>query len=580
MSLATTPRQPLQALPLRDYQEDALAGVAARLAEGMQRPAVVMPTGGGKTVCFGHDSLRHLEAHPGDRVLILVDLDALVDQTVKKIRQIAPGLQVGIVQGKHNDVRADVIVGSVQTLKNPKRRQQITGVGRIIVDECEMAVTASCMAILEHFGSFRPDGPRTIGYTATLMRNDQKSLGAVWQGVAFQRDITWMIRNRYLVNVRGLAVEVPDLDLRNVKATKADYSEGELGEALAESLAPELVAKAILEHASDRKTLMFVPTVAAGHVFATALEDAGIDARVIHGGMGKEERKSILAWHRRGTVLVNCMLLTKGYDDPEVDCIAMGRPTKSKRLYIQIVGRGLRVDPSRPYVEQDCLLLDVVGANETHDLRSIVDLSDKPLKKPGRDETTSLLDLEDEFDAGDGVPDDEVVWYTGETVTREFDPLGQATTTVWLKTRGGTWFVPAGANAYVFICQYPEPGQWSVAWCGKGYADRPMKGNDRPVGMTEHRGLPLDQALVWAAELAESMGADLNTSTKGAPWRKKVASEKMQSFARSLGLKVEGGESESGLFICTERAGALSDRITEVMGSRRIDPLVKLVRGR
>jgi superfamily II DNA or RNA helicase len=555
------------ALPLRPYQREALDKAMRKIVEDhLVRVAVVLPTGGGKTVCFAHQALEWLAAHPSDRVLILVDTDELVWQTVKKLLDVAPHLSVGVVKATKNEVFADVVVGSVQTLRNPKRRAQITGVGLLIVDECEMAVTPTCLAILEHF-----KGVVTFGYTATLMRSDGKSLGTVWQDAIQGRDISWMVRHRWLIPPRGLAVEVPDLDLRSVKSTRADFREGELGEALAESLAPELVAKAVLEHASSRKVLMFTPTVASAYTFATALEEAGFPAKVIHGGMGDTERKEVLDWHRRGTAVVNCMLLTKGYDDTEIDCIVMARPTKSKRLYIQIVGRGLRVDLNRPYEEQDCLLLDVVGANALHDLRSIVDLSTRPIKDP-KDGSRTLMELEDELDAGPGIAEDEPEYWTGPVTTREFDPLGRPSTSVWLRTAGGTWFVPAGTSRYVFVMEYPSRGLWSVAQC----PTRPADG--RPV-MSEHRGIPLEEALVWAGDLAEDLGADLNTTRK-APWRKKVASEKLQSLAKSLGLAVEGHHDLSGLFVCTEKAGPLSDRIDAVKGTRRIDPLVKVAKGR
>jgi superfamily II DNA or RNA helicase len=550
-----------QALPLRPYQAEALQ---ARADSEAQRALVALPTGGGKTVVFAHQGMRHLEVYPDDRVLVLVHTDELVQQAVAKMSKVAPHLSIGIVKAARNDVLADVIVASVQTVKNPKRLAQLRSIGHVIVDEAHHATARSYMDVLTALGCFSPDGPRATGYTATPARGDGKGLGTVWQELVFKRDIVWMVRQRYLVNPVGRAIVVPDLDLRNVKSTRADFREGELGEALADSLAPQVVAESILEHAKERKTLMFCPTVASAYVFAQAIEDVGMDARVIHGGMPTDERRDVLAWHRRGTVLVNCMILTEGYDDPEVDCVTIARPTKSQPLYIQMAGRGLRVDPARPYEEQDCLLLHVtqVGA----DLRGIVDLSSREGKKP-RDGQT-LLDLEDELDAGPAWDAaDTPEYWNGPVESREFDPLGRPTANVWLKTRDGVFFLPAGKEQYVFIMEYPARGQWSVSTC-------PVKWG-KPE-MTEHRGLPLDQALVWAADLAMDLGADLNTTDKKAPWRKKLASEKMQNLAKGLGLKVEADP----MGFCTERAGALSDRITEVFGSRRIDPIVKAVRQR
>jgi superfamily II DNA or RNA helicase len=570
------------ALPLYPYQRQDLDALAAKFRdERLHRVALVLPTGGGKTVCFAHQAMEWLDGHPDDRVLILVDTDELVWQTSRKVQNVAPHLKVGIVKAGKNEVDADVIVGSVQTLRNVGRRKQLGRVSLVIVDECEMAVTASCMAILQDLGCFG-GGTLAAGYTATLMRSDNKSLGAVWQDAVANRDISWMIRHRWLIPPRGIAVEVPDLDLSTVASTRTDYREGELGEALAESLAPQVVAKAVIEHAAGRKVLAFFPTVASCYTFAEAFEDAGVPARVIHGGMSDKERGDVLAWHRPGTVVVNCMLLTKGYDDTSVDCIVMGRPTKSKRLYIQIVGRGLRVDLTRPYDEQDCILLDVCGASGNNDLRSIVDLSERPLKEPKDGKT--LIELEDELDAGPGVAMDEPEWYTGNVITREFDPLGRPSSSVWLKTTGGTFFVPAGKHAYVFVMQWPEPGQWSVAWCTTHNGIRMVPdergvpraaanlftSHGRPVGMTGHRGLPLDQALVWAQDLAVDLGADTLNTKRTASWRKKPPTEKQKTAAQAMGLKLIEGE----------RAGALSDRMGQLMGSRRIDPIVQKVRER
>lgn len=583
-------------LPLRPYQTDALAAVRRDFVEGgVYRTAIVLPTGTGKTVCFAHAARDWIAEHPADRVLVLVHTDELVAQSAKKVRDIAPHLVVGIVAASMNETTADVIVASVQTLARAKRLAQVRGVGLIIVDECDLSAAPSYQRILTHFGAFeeRPR-VRVIGFTATFYRADGKSLGATYEGVSFTRDISWFIRKRFLIPPRGKAVEVPDLDLANVKATKADYREGELGEALAESLAPELVAKAIIEHAENRKTLAFFPTIASAEVFAQAMNDAGIEARLIHGGLSKEDRRNVLAWHRRGTVLVNCMVLTVGYDDPEVDCIVIGRPTKSKRLYVQIVGRGLRVDPSRPYEEQDCLLLDVVGANRTHDLRSIIDLSERPIKEDADTEGKTLIELEDEFDAGEGVEPDEVTFYTGPVVTRDFDPLGaENRSKVWVRTEGGTYFVPAGTDAYVFIMEYPTRGRWSVAWCTKSSTTRlyecgpdeaPTRacecGNrcaGRAVGLTPHADLDLELAMTWAEDLAVDMGADtMNLANKRARWRSGQPSTKTVALARSLGVKLtpvpNGLPNEAPRY--KENAGKVSDLITRIVGSKRIDPLV------
>jgi hypothetical protein len=293
------------------------------------------------------------------------------------------------------------------------------------------------------------------------------------------------------------------------------------------------------------------------------------------------------------------MVLTEGYDDPEVECIVVARPTKSRGLYIQMVGRGLRVDKARPWEEQNCLILDVVGASQSNDLRSILDLSEKPLEPKAEREGRKLTDLEDEFDAGEGVEADTPELYAGPVAVEDFDPLGVKTRSkVWLKTPDGTYFVPAGTLAFVFIMEYPRPGRWSVAWiaktpsralflcpgqdavtttcvCGKGC-------KAKTVTMTEHRDLPLDMAMSWAEDLAVDFGAaNLNTAGKSAKWRKKQPSGKLINMASGFGIRVPAKEKdpETGTVLAYSwNAGEVSDRITRIQGADRIDPVVRKVK--
>lgn len=596
----------LTALPLRPYQSDGLDALGVG-----KRELIALPTGGGKTVMFAHLAARHIAANPNERVLVLVHTDELVAQAHQKITDVAPTLRVGIVKAARDDVDAPVIVASVQTLRNARRRERITDVGLLIVDEAHHAPATTYRAIMDHYGC------RAVGFTATPERGDGQSLYPVWERVAFSREISWMVRKGWLIPPRGKAVEVPDLDLRSVKVARKDYSEGQLGAALAESLAPQKVAQAYLEHAwttagmctecieaidaleadgqgracpsycpNDgcsvalgrpyRRGLLFAPTVASAGVFADALNDEGIKAEVVHGGMPLDERRAVLARHRAGVtqVVCNCMILTEGYDDPAVDCIVIARPTRSRPLYIQMAGRGLRVDPARPLEEQDCLLLDVVGAASRVDLRTVADLSERDLTEEQAHSGRTLVDLEDEFDAGLGIEPDAPVYYRGEVTVRDFDPLARKSSKVWIRTKAGSFFVPAGKHGYVFIAEYPSPGLWSVCWAGTYGSTRMTPDADgvprldpggRSVGMTAHRGLPLDQAMVWAEDLAVDMGADtMILANKRAAWRRGQPSEKTVRLAESLGIKVEG-----------KKAGQVSDEIGVVLGSNRIDPLVK-----
>jgi hypothetical protein len=456
------------------------------------------------------------------------------------------------------------------------------------------------MDILTHFGCFGGKA-KAVGYTATLVRGDGQGLGKLWQDVAYRKTIGWMVRQRFLIPPKGIAVEVPMLDLTGVKG-KADFKDADLGEALTESLAPELVAKAYVEHASDRKGILFAPTVATAYRFAEALREQGISADTIHGGLPLGDKKNpapgtrryILRAHKAGEfqVLTNCMVLTEGYNDPTISCVVNARPTKSQGLYVQMIGRGLRVNGELPYDDQDCLILDVVGANTVHDLDPEVDLSTRKKREKKDGDAYVLDDLADEFDAGEGVEEDKPDYYEGDIVTRQFDPLGNKSTKVWIKTKDGAFFVPTGKDGYVFIMQYPEPGRWSVAWC----TAEPKRGDPRirwyacgedglpvrkcecgkgcpgrEVGMTPYRGLSLEMAMGWAEDVALALNADsLNKAKRNAPWRKKPASDNIKWLARNLGIKVDP----------EWRMGQVSDQIDTVQGTNRIDPLIAAVTGK
>lgn len=564
-------------LALRDYQEGALAAVAKQWGEGVRRPAVVLPTGAGKTVVFAHQAERFVEANPGKRVVILAHTDELVTQAARKLHMVAPHLRVGIVKAARNDVTADVVVASVQSLRSKKRRAQLRNVGLVIVDECHHAIAATYMAILEDAGCFG-DGALALGVTATLARGDNAKLSKVWEDVAYRRDILFMIKRKYLLDVRGKRVEVPDLDLAGVKKSGGDYQAEDLGEHMEASLAPEIVAKAYVEHAADRAGILFAPTVSSAYVFEAELRKQGIAAETIHGALPMLERRQIIKRLESGEtqVVCNCMVLTEGFDSPIVSAVVVARPTRSAPLYQQMVGRALRPygglegsEDMPAWVRQaqtQALVLDVVGASRTHSLASLVDLSEEI---PDLKDDQSLLEsLEDELDEGEALPTPKLI-HRGPVEVKDFDPLARASKRVWLTTRGGVRFIGAGDEAYVFLIDSLDPdapaGAYDVAWCTK---DR----YDRRGGLTEYRAIELGYAMSWAEEQAVELGGPLTEtySRKDRAWRKGAPSDKAMYTARRLGWN----KPTTDAFSEPVTAGEISTFIDTAYATARIDPIV------
>ncbi len=595
---------PPEILRLRDYQEECSKAVDASHARGVRRPAIVLPTGAGKTVVFAHRALTYTMANPGKRVLILAHTDELVTQAAKKVKNVAPHLSVGIVKASRNEVTARVVVASVQSLRNEKRRNLIRNVGRVIVDECHHATAPTYRAILEHYGcmSDDPNGADAEGFTATLMRSDDAKLSEVWEEVAFKRDIAFMIRRKYLLDVHGKRIQIPDFSTKGLKLSGGDFQAEELADRLVESLAPTKVAEAYAEVAADRSGLVFTPNVASAYVFADALTHHGIPAGVVHGALPMEERRLLIKQLETGEiqVLVNCMVLTEGFDSPIVSCVVVARPTKSLPLYQQMVGRGLRLYEG----QTDCLVLDVTGMNRQNGLMSLVDLS----TKDDRDEIPedmSLLDFEDMSEepepadsAGEGSWPEE--YYTGPVELIDFDPLSRDSARVWKTTVSGVHYLPMGKTnrktgqqgLYFFIVPSwdpdANPGEWSVCWAtqdGRDAGETLCEAglSPRPVAATEHQGLPLSQAMVWAEQEVEDLalrqGLDpMETfSSKKAPWRKRPASDKQMSMARGLG--VTGLPAEDDPFTPRPKAGEVSDRIDNVVAGRVLDHWVKVLEG-
>lgn len=412
----------MSGLTLREYQEDALARVAAAEQRGVRRQMIVAATGLGKTVMF-----TELARRRGGRALILVHRDELVSQAVARVRQVWPEASVGIVKASTNDVRHHVVVASVQTLSRPKRMAQLlapftdeqTLLGKadpfelVIVDEAHHATADSYQVVLagvraghepcrcneglverlatpeevdagcELGVAFDPcascagrgplgAGPLLVGVTATPDRADGRGLDGVFGEIVSNHDMLWGISAGYLSELRGLSVRIAGMDLASVKVNRGDYDAGQTGQLMHEAHAADYIVKAWKEHAAGRRTIVFTPTVAVAHDVALAFRMAGIAADSIDGTTPLDDRRASLAKFSDGatTVMANCGVLTEGYDNPAVSCIVVARPTRSRSLYVQMIGRGTRRHPDK----DDCLVLDVVGASDDMNMVTIPSL--------------------------------------------------------------------------------------------------------------------------------------------------------------------------------------------------------------
>jgi len=512
-----------QILTPRPYQVEALTAVKSawtRQLETPGHPAVVLPTGMGKTVIFAHLVAQIVEE--GGWPLVLVHRDELAQQAAKKIKQVAPHLTVGLVKAKHRDVDRQVLVGSVQTLARPGRRAELPRITHIIIDECHHAAAKSYRDIIDAFPA-----ARVVGFTATMVRADSKGLGDVWSEVVYSRDILYGIRNGFLTDVTGRTVVIPDLDMSQIKTAHGDYQEEALALALEESEAGHFIAKAYLEHCPDRSGILFAPTVATAFMFAEDLNAAGITTEVVTGETPLEERAAIYARAESGQtqVLANCMVLTEGFDMPRMSVAVIARPTTSVGLYIQMVGRVLRPFPGKGVA----LVLDVVGVASKLALASVIDLSPTHVKpEPGE----TLADAEERFELEEAGKPVKMGRSTAGLALEEID-LFHRSRTVWLQTPLGVWFIPTKDRFYVLWPLGPGD-QWTVNTLPNKQGKR-----ERLIGE-----LSMENAMAWAEQLAaeEELKAEgFQVASKKAAWRRgKVISGPQRDFAMGLGVDTTG----------------------------------------
>ena len=352
-------------IALREYQTECLSAITDAKSKGIHKPLVCLPTASGKTVIF-----TSLAKQVNCPTLILAHRDELIEQAIDKLLMIWPEADCGVVKAERNEMNHQVIIASVQTLSRKRRLHDLSkDIGLIITDESHHAIANSYQRIYDHLGIH--SGQLHLGVTATPNRMDKIGLGNVFQKVVYEKNILDMIRMGYLCDLQCKQIRT-QIDISKVRSRGGDYDIHGLSPLINTENANELIVESWLTHANTRRTLAFTVDVAHTHALTSSFRDQGIGAEAVWGAMPVDKRHSVLKDFADGNiqVIVNCAVLTEGYDNPQIDCILMARPTKSTSLYIQAIGRGTRIFPGK----KDCLILDVACISDKHDLISFAKL--------------------------------------------------------------------------------------------------------------------------------------------------------------------------------------------------------------
>lgn len=344
-------------MELRPYQREAKEAVFEQWENGTRKTLLVLPTGCGKTIVFAkitEDCVRN-----GDRVLILAHRGELLEQAADKIAK-ATGLKCATEKAEESCLGSwfRVTVGSVQSLMRETRLKRFPEdyFNTIIIDEAHHCISDSYQRVLRHF----PDA-KVLGVTATPDRGDMKNLGQVFESLAYEYTLPKAIKEGYLSPIKAVTIPL-QVDLTGVGVQSGDFKAGDLGTALDPYL--ESIAAEMEKYCQEKKTVVFLPLVKTSQKFRDILNDHGFHAAEVNGE--SQDRAEILEDYAIGkyNVLCNSMLLTEGWDCPDVNCIVVLRPTKVRSLYCQMVGRGTRLAPGKDHL----LLLDFLWHTERHEL--------------------------------------------------------------------------------------------------------------------------------------------------------------------------------------------------------------------
>jgi DNA repair protein RadD len=342
---------------LYPYQADVIARFEAEMAAGRRRVLLVAATASGKTVIAGRIIAGAVGL--GQRVIFLAHRRELIAQASRKLHDVS--VDHGIIQaGFPTRPGEPVQVGSVQTLHARAvhtNTMELPPADLVVVDEAHHIRARTYRKLLEAY----PDAI-VLGLTATPCRGDGRGLGNAFEVLVEGPPVAELIAGKFLVPVRVFAPSRPDLS--GIPVARGDYVEAQL----AERMNKQQLVGDIVEHwlrlAERRRTVVFATGVAHSVHIRNEFRAAGILAEHIDGSTPMEERDAALARLKAGTVeaVTNAMVLTEGWDCPEVSCLVLARPTQSLGLYLQMAGRVLRPAPGKT----DALILDHAGAVFQH----------------------------------------------------------------------------------------------------------------------------------------------------------------------------------------------------------------------
>ena len=363
---ANLPVQMGQTIELRDYQQEAIDNLKKMREDGKTIALLYHATGVGKTITAATDAKA-----VGGRTLFLVNALKLASQAKDTFAKVWPEATLGEYTGSQKDMSQTVIFATVQSISKDLEKFSPTDFDYLIVDECHHAAANTYQKIFTYFH------PKFIlGLTATPERSDGEDMLELFQNVAHKMDLKTAVERGVLVPIRCIRVKT-NIDLTDVRINGIKYNSQDLESKLFIPERNQLIVDTYLKYVNGKKTVIFCASVDHAAEIAKLLRDNGVKAEAVSGRDRVEVREKILKDYETGStnVLCACDLLNEGWDSPHTTVLFMARPTMSKTIYLQQLGRGTRRCPGK----EDLLVVDFVDNanmfNMPYSLHRVLDIA-------------------------------------------------------------------------------------------------------------------------------------------------------------------------------------------------------------
>lgn len=328
-------------LELREYQQEALKNLQAMREKKESIALLYQATGTGKTVTAVMDAKS-----VGGRTLFVAHTMELVNQAYLTFQALWKEASVGKFADSIKEGNADVVCGSIQSIALNLDIFKEDDFDYIIIDEAHHAAADTYQKVLAYF---KPKF--LLGLTATPERADDTDILEIFKNTAHKLDIRTAVEIGALVDVRCIRIHT-NIDMTQVRFNSVQYNVRDLDVKICVTERNALIVKTWLDYVKDKRTVVFCASVRHAEQIAALFKEKGVSAEAVSGSMKTSERKELLAKFAKGElkVLCACDLLNEGWDCPETEVLFMARPTMSKVLYTQQLGRGMRLSEGKEYL--------------------------------------------------------------------------------------------------------------------------------------------------------------------------------------------------------------------------------------